>query len=339
MATRPSISKRRRLPSLVTAGMMMFAVCCATTPVRAQPAQPTMADCMTDAARFDPSNAKLVARIMACDPKHAAENIARLSARARANATTVQSESGAARISETKNQIPIPAQPLAYYINGAFMSPDRMKSFAFDGSKATNAVAVPDAATLNFIVADAKKQQLQSAAFNASASADTAGQNEAVRQAELKRKCDYKTTSLGALSSLASLSSNSPIYTRTQLGILSAIIPVLFSHCDTTTPPAKPVLSLSGDSVEQGGTIKLTALEKGYTGSFTASSSDPNTAKIQDPTSQTVADGTNGTVAGSATFTVKADDTASGTVTLTITDDRGTKSTISLVISPKKAGS
>lgn len=307
---------------LVAAAAFTFVA--GTQPALAQPPKPTTAECLGYAARFDPTNADLVKRVIACDPEHAGENIALLSARAR------RGQPGNDVVLGVRNKVQNPSQPLAYYTNGRFVSADEMKSFTLNAG-APNGIPV-DANTLNFITAETKKQEVQSAAFNASASADTAGQNESVRQAELKRKCDYKATSVGAVSSLVSLASNSPIYTRSQLGILSAIIPVLFSHCDTTIPPAKPVLTLSGDSVAPGGTVKLTASETGYSGSFTASSSDPNTAKVVDPTTKVVGDGKNGTVVGSTSFDVTAGANASGTVTLTVTDDRGTKSTISLVI-------
>lgn len=314
--------------SFIAAGMTAFAaVSVWSMPACAQPTTPdapkrTLAQCLDAAYGFSPTNDKAIKTIFACakSADEAAAIIARLSKSAMARSSALQ---GSVPPSSGSNE------PVAYFVNGVLIT---KSDFA---AKARNLMGTPDAAGVVGLSADqlvpfarmmvkqGEQNNAAISAFNISAAAASAGANEAARQAKALNGgfCAYRVNSISAATGLVSLASNAAVYTRSQLGILSLIAPIIFSRCENVTPPSKPTLSLSAGSIDKANPATLTATETGYTGSFTVTAS-----------AQGVIDYTPVPNSSPAQFTIAVHPGYIGTIpiTLTVSDDHGQSSIIAL---------
>jgi hypothetical protein len=295
------------------------------TPLKglAQPAigtpKPAAADCYQAAYSFSPADETALRTIIACS-RSAAEAASVIGRLTKAALATNQ----ARRVTE----LPPPEnKPVAYFVNGTIIGRTAWdaRAAAFGATSAPAAVPLT-AEAIGPAVASVLQQGQQAnagiAALNASSAASTAAANEAVRQANQLNggHCAYRTNSISAATGLVQLAANAAVYTRSQLGILSLIAPIIFSRCEQVIPPAKPVATLSAATLDKASSspVTLTVSETGYSGTFTVTASATGVVVV--------------TPLAGSTFSISVDGSFTGSVplTLTVSDDHGQSSVIAL---------
>ncbi|HEX3463728.1 MAG TPA: hypothetical protein VHS78_06740 [Candidatus Elarobacter sp.] len=299
----------------------------------APPAQrPPVTDCMMAAKSFSVTDEKAIATVIACVGVQQAPHVLRMLAAQSPNAGD-QARSKFVAKGAIDATTPSDA-PIGYLVNGRVVPPDDQRArraFAFGGTSLSDASVIPltarnFAGVMNADKVAAERNNAALAAFNASSASQTAASNEAARQSsELNRGfCAYRTNSISAATGLVSLASNAATFTRSQLGILSLLAPIVFSKCENVSPPSKPVVSASANAVDTKTPATLTVTESNYTGAFTA------TASAQDAVDIALVPNAN-----PVQFTVSVHSGFQGQgvpVTITISDDHGQSTIVAVSV-------
>jgi hypothetical protein len=290
--------------------------------------KPSTAECMIAAGKFSMSDEKTIAAVIACVGTKNAPRVLRLLATARGD----QAPAGAARVVSLNSPQVQSNQVLGYLVNGRVVRPNDAAALSATGLNASAAAAIPltidtigPIINANRVLAERQNATLD--AFNTSMAGQTAGTNEAARLSSqlTAGHCAYKNNTLSATTGLVSLASTAAIYTRSQLGILSLLAPILFSKCDNVTPPSKPVVKASASSVDSKKPITLTVTESNYTGTFTVTASANDIVDIS-----LVPD------ANPPQFAIKVHEGFVGQgvpVTLSVADDHGQSTVLAISVS------
>lgn len=302
-------------------------VACSAASVFAQPGPDV---CASAVYSYNASDHRSVEAIIQCYGKDAPRVLARLNTESRTRRTTSGEQPNAVNDSD-----PV----VAYLVNGRLVSDTQLTDLArtaMNRGVALSSVPIKKSQLFAAYSASVKTAQDQNAAisaFNASTAAAGGAQNEANRQAEAQSGglCAYRNNSVAAAVGLVQLAQNAAVYTRSQLGILSLLAPIVFSKCENVSPPAKPVATLGSPTVEVGKTVKLSVTESGYTGTFTVTPSAEGIVQVaaDAPTKAHDTD-TDQPVTPSNSFTITG--IGVGTVTLTVSDNRGQSTIVALTV-------
>lgn len=159
------------------------------------------------------------------------------------------------------------------------------------------------------------------AANTLSKTQNVALQSQLVDAVQPVPRCTYRAAWQAAANGGIGLAASSPIWTRTQVGIFSLLLPIFFAPCDKGAPPQNiPLAVLTPSTIQVKGTATLSVTERNYTGPFIVSTQDPYVSLS--PT---------GSSTGPWTITGQA----AGTATLVVTDENGRTTT---VVIPVTAG-